>query len=159
MYCGFCSARRCRSPSPSAAIGFGGMGRILLTGLTPFLIVAVDNVMIITMNAVLQRYGGPELGDQMVTCATIAQSFMLVVTMPLGGISCGTQTILAFNYGARRKDRILQAQKHIALMCVGYTALLFFLARAAGGLFVSLFTRSPDLAAEAVEAIRICTWR
>ena len=67
------------------------MGRILLTGLTPFLIVAVDNVMIITMNAVLQRYGGPELGDQMVTCATIAQSFMLVVTMPLGGISSGTR--------------------------------------------------------------------
>ena len=143
-------------------ITFGGyqlrrMGRILLTGLTPFLIVAVDNVMIITMNAVLQRYGGPELGDQMVTCATIAQSFMLVVTMPLGGISSGTQTILAFNYGARRRDRILQAQKHIVLMCVGYTALLFFLARAAGGLFVSLFTRSPDLAAEAMEAIRICT--
>ena len=93
----------------------------------------------------------------MVTCATIAQSFMLVVTMPLGGISSGTQTILAFNYGARRRDRILQAQKHIVLMCVGYTALLFFLARAAGGLFVSLFTRSPDLAAEAMEAIRICT--
>lgn len=143
-------------------ITFGGyqrklMGRILAVGFTPFLIIAIDNVMIIAMNAVLQRYGGAALGDRLVTCATIAQSFMLVVTMPLGGISCGTQTILAFNYGARRKDRILQAQKHIALMCVGYTALLFFLARAAGGLFVSLFTRSPDLAAEAVEAIRICT--
>ena len=73
--------------------------------------------------------------------------------MPLGGISSGTQTILAFNYGARRRDRILQAQKHIVLMCVGYTALLFFLARAAGGLFVSLFTRSPDLAAEAMEDV------
>ena len=131
--------------------------RVLAFGLSPFLIIATDSILLIVLNTVLQRYGGPELGDQMVTCATIAQSFMLVVTMPLGGISCGTQTILAFNYGARRKDRILQAQKHIALMCVGYTALLFFLARAAGGLFVSLFTRSPDLAAEAVEAIRICT--
>ena len=80
------------------------MGRILLTGLTPFLIIAVDNVMIIAMNAVLQRYGGAELGDRLITCATIAQSFMLVVTMPLGGISGGTQTILAFNYGARHKE-------------------------------------------------------
>ena len=70
-------------------ISFGGyrprlMGRILLTGMTPFLIIAVDNVMIIAMNAVLQHYGGAELGDRLITCATIAQSFMLVVTMPPG---------------------------------------------------------------------------
>ncbi len=143
-------------------VSFGGydkrlMARVLVTGITPFLIISVDSVMIIAMNAVLQRYGGPELGDRLITCATIAQSFMLVVTMPLGGISGGTQTILAFNFGAHRRDRILQAQKYILLMCVGYTALLFALARLAGSLFVSLFTRSPDLAAEAFTAIKICT--
>lgn len=143
-------------------VSFGGydkrlMARVLVTGITPFLIISVDSVMIIAMNAVLQRYGGPELGDRLITCATIAQSFMLVVTMPLGGISGGTQTILAFNFGAHRRDRILQAQKYILLMCVGYTALLFALARLAGPLFVSLFTRSPDLAAEAFTAIKICT--
>ncbi len=143
-------------------ISFGGyqmrlMRRILVTGITPFLIISVDSVMIIAMNAVLQHYGGEALGDRMVTCATIAQSFMLVVTMPLGGISGGTQTILAFNYGARRRDRILQAQKYILLMCMGYVVLLFLLARLAGPLFVTLFTRSPELAAEAYSAIKICT--
>ena len=143
-------------------ISFGGyrprlMGRILLTGLTPFLIIAVDNVMIIAMNAVLQRYGGAELGDRLITCATIAQSFMLVVTMPLGGISGGTQTILAFNYGARHKERILSAQKFITLLCVAYVTLLFILARVAGSLFVRLFTTEPSLAAEALDAIRVCT--
>ena len=112
------------------SISFGGyrprlMGRILLTGMTPFLIIAVDNVMIIAMNAVLQHYGGAELGDRLITCATIAQSFMLVVTMPLGGISAGTQTILAFNYGARNRERIVQAQKYIVLMCAAYVTVLF----------------------------------
>ena len=143
-------------------ITFGGydrrlMRRILTTGITPFLIISVDSVMIIAMNTVLQRYGGPELGDRMVTCATIAQSFMLLVTMPLGGISGGTQTILAFNYGARRRDRILQAQTCILRMCAGYTVLLFVLARLAGPLFVRLFTASPDLAEEAFSAIKVCT--
>jgi putative MATE family efflux protein len=133
------------------------MGRILAIGFTPFAIIAVDNVMIISMNSVLQRYGGAALGDQLVTCATIAQSFMLIVTMPLGGISAGTQTILAFNYGARRRDRVLEAEKHILLMCVGYVALLFVLARLAGPLFVRLFTAEPDLAAEAFSAIKVCT--
>ena len=76
-------------------------------GLTPFSIIAVDNVMIIAMNAVLQRYGGIREGDLLITVATIVQSFMLVVTMPLGGISGGTQPILGFNYGARRVDRVM----------------------------------------------------
>lgn len=148
-----------RAPIP---ITFGGydlrlMGRILLTGVTPFLIIGVDSVMIIAMNSVLQRYGGAELGDRLISCATIAQSFMLIVTMPLGGISGGTQSILAFNFGARRRERILEAQKYILLLCVGYTAVLFVLSRLAGPLFVGLFTRSPDLAAEAYSAIRICT--
>ncbi len=143
-------------------IGFGGysmrlIGRILLTGISPFLIIFVDSVMIISMNAVLQSYGGPELGDRLITCATIAQSFMLVVTMPLGGISGGTQTILAFNYGAHRRDRILEAQKHIALLCVGYTTLMFALARLGGELFVRLFTTEAGLAEEALSAIHVCT--
>lgn len=148
--------------SVTVRIGFGRysgklIGRILLTGISPFLIIFVDSVMIISMNAVLQNYGGPELGDRLITCATIAQSFMLIVTMPLGGISGGTQTILAFNYGAHRRDRILEAEKHITLLCVGYTALMFALARLGGGLFVRLFTTEPELAEEALSAIRVCT--
>ena len=143
-------------------LGFSGyslrvMRKILAIGFVPFSIIAVDNVMIIAMNALLQKYGGAVQGDALVTCATIAQSFMLVVTMPLGGISGGTQTILAYNYGARRPDRVLQAQKYIVILCVGYAALLFLLARLCGPLFVSLFTPDPSLAEQAVWAIRVCT--
>ena len=142
-------------------ITFGGydlrvMGRVLVMGFTPFLIVAVDNVMIIAMNAILQHTGGAD-GDMLVTCNTIVQSFMLVVTMPLGGISGGTQGILGYNYGARQVDRVRKAQKYIVGLCVGYTAILFVLARVAGPLFVRLFTQEPELAQEAYEAIKVCT--
>ena len=198
------------------SISFGGysakiMARVLMMGFTPFLIIAIDNVMIIAGNAVLQAYGGPEEGDALVTCNTIVQSFMLVVTMPLGGISGGTQGILGYNYGAgntRRvlqayggpgegdalvtcntivqsfmlvvtmplggisggtqgilgynygagnTRRVLQAQKYIVGLCVGYTALLFLLARLAGPLFVQLFTRDQALSQQALEAIHIST--
>ena len=132
-------------------------GRVLTLGLTPFSIIAVDNVMIIAMNAVLQRYGGASEGDLMVTVATIVQSFMLVVTMPLGGISGGTQPILSFNYGARQVDRVVRAQRHIFLWCLGFTALMFVLARLAGPLFVQLFTTDPLVAEKSVWAIRVCT--
>lgn len=142
-------------------IGFGGyalplMGKVLKLGFTPFAIIAVDNVMIIAMNALLQHYGGAQ-GDALITCNTIVQSFMLVMTMPLGGISAGTQGILSFNYGARQSERVLKAQKYIALLCVAYTALMFVLARTAAPAFASLFTADAALNEQACRAIRICT--
>ena len=131
--------------------------KVLRMGFAPFSIIAVDNAMIIAMNAVLQRYGGAAQGDMLVTCATIAQSFMLVVTMPLGGITSGTETILAFNYGALRVDRVREGQRRIFALCVLYTAVMFVLARLAGPLFVRLFTQDAQQAALSFWAIRVCT--
>lgn len=53
--------------------------KIALMGLSPFLIIAFDNVLIISLNTVIQMYGGAE-ADMLLTCTTIVQSFMLVVT-------------------------------------------------------------------------------
>ena len=75
--------------------------KIALMGLSPFLIIAFDNVLIISLNTVIQMYGGAE-ADMLLTCTTIVQSFMLIVTMPLGGITSGTGAIL----GSARDARI-----------------------------------------------------
>lgn len=131
--------------------------KILVLGFSPFAIIALDNVMIIAMNSVLQHYGGPEQGDMLVTCATIVQSLMLVVTMPLGGITGGTQTILGYNYGARDTQRVKKAQKYIFLMCVAFTGIMFVLAWTCGIYFVRLFTGDPVLIEETMKAVRICT--
>ncbi|MEG0780835.1 MAG: MATE family efflux transporter [Oscillospiraceae bacterium] len=133
------------------------MGKVLGLGLTPFVIIAMDNLMIIVMNAVLQQYGGPARGDFLITCATIAQSFMLLVTMPLGGITGGTGTILSYNYGARQASRVRAAQRSIFLLCIAYTALLFVLARTAGPLFIRLFTTDGAVAKQTLWAIGVCT--
>ena len=142
-------------------ISFGGyrlrlMLRVMVMGFTPFIIIAMDNVMIIGMNALLQHFGGAQ-GDLFITVNTIVQSFMLVLTMPLAGISGGTECILSYNYGAGAADRVIKAQRYIIGLCMGYTALLFVLARVAGGLFVGLFTTDPEITAQSLRAIRICT--
>lgn len=131
--------------------------QILAIGFAPFIIIAIDNVMVIAMNAVLQQYGGPEQGDRLITTATIVQSLMLVITMPLGGISGGTQTILGYNYGARRLERVHQAQRWIIGLCVAYTTLMFVLSWLAGPLFIRLFTQDPSLTETTMRAIRIFT--
>ena len=131
--------------------------KILSLGFSPFLILATDSLILIFMNTVLQKYGGASQGDMLITCATIVQSFMLVITMPLGGITGGTQTILAFNYGAGQPDRVKKAQRFIFLLSAGYTTILFILAQTAGHIFVRLFTSDPALIAEAAKTIKIYT--
>ena len=147
---------------PPVRITFGGynariMGRVMATGFTPFVIIAFDNVMIIALNSLLQKYGGAAQGDLLVAAATIAQSFMLVITMPLGGITGGTGAILGYNYGAGQPKRILEAQKFILLLSLGYTTLLFLIGQCVPGGFVSIFSGDPQVAELAVRAIRIST--
>ena len=153
----FLLGRRAQVPVTFCGYSLKIARRVLALGFTPFSIIAVDNVMIIAMNAVLKRYGGAAQGDMLLTCATIAQSFMLVVTMPLGGISSSTQTILSFNYGARRPDRVREAQKRVFVLCAVYTGLMMLVAWTCGGVFARLFTTDAGMADQAVWAIRVCS--
>ena len=119
-------------------ITFGGYSariivRVLTLGFSPVAIIAVDNIMIIALN------------------------FMLVVTMPLGGISGGTQGILGFNYGARQPRRVQDAQRHIFRLCLIYTSIMFLMAWIAGGIFTRLFTSDPVIMEKSVWAIHVCT--
>ena len=144
------------SKKPPIRITFGGyspeiMKRILAIGFAPFMIIAFDSILIITLNTVLQTYGGAENGDLYVTCATIVQSFMLIVTMPLGGITGGTQAILGFNYGAGQPERIKQAQRYILALSVLFTTVMFLAARLVPQYFVRLFSSNA-------ENMELCVW-
>ncbi|MEG0616380.1 MAG: MATE family efflux transporter [Oscillospiraceae bacterium] len=133
------------------------MRRIITFGLSPFIIIATDSVIMIVLNSVLQRYGGPENGDMLITCATIVLSYFQLVSMPLGGITGGTQPILSYNYGARRSDRIKQAVRWIVLLSLGFTGLMFVVSQILPQYFVTVFTRNPEYIKLSVWAIRVFT--
>ncbi|WP_367565935.1 MATE family efflux transporter [Lacrimispora sp.] len=133
------------------------MRRVLLLGLSPFLIIAFDNVLIIALNMIIQRYGGESQGDKLLTCMTIVQSFMLMVTMPLGGITGGTQTILGYNFGAGRPDRIKRAAGHIGGLALVFTTIMFILAHTVPQYFVRIFIRNEAYVELTVWAIKIYT--
>ena len=133
------------------------MKRVFQIGMTPFVIIALDSVLIISLNATIQKLGGPGQGDTLLTCATIVQSFMLMVTMPLGGITSGTQTILGYNYGAKRPDRIWRAEKCIVSLGLIFTSIMFLAAQLIPEFFVRIFTQNEEYIRLTVWAIRIYT--
>lgn len=143
-------------------LGWGGlqrriMGQVLAFGLSPFLIIATDSVLLIVLNTVLQRYGGPELGDTLVTCATIVQSYLLIITMPMGGITLGTQPVVSFNYGAGQPERIKQAMKAIVCLCLAFCAMMMVVTYTVSPLFVRLFTGDMDIVTRSVHYIKMFT--
>lgn len=133
------------------------IGRILILGLSPFLVVASDSVLIIVLNSVIQRYGGIGEGDRLLACATIVQSFMLIITMPLGGITAGTQTILGYNYGARRIDRVWKAERNILMLTLLFTTVMFVAAHTVPQYFAAMFTRNPEYIKLSVWGIQVYT--
>ncbi len=80
-------------------------------------IIALDNVLLNSVNVTLRKYGGAD-SDMLIACAAILQSFMLIITMPLGGITAGTQSILGYNYGAgnTRRDHARGEAHRIAVL-------------------------------------------
>lgn len=130
--------------------------KVLVVGLTPFLIILFDNILIIVQNVMLKQYGGTQ-SDLLLTCNTIVQSFMLMVTMPLSGITGGTQSIMGFNYGAGNNDRIREAEKEIIKTGLVFCCIMFLIAQFGGGIFVRIFTGESLYIEKTVDFIRIYT--
>ncbi len=131
--------------------------RILALGISPFLILATDSVILIVLNTVLQTYGGAEEGDLLITCATIVQSYMMLITGPMLGISSGTQAILSYNYGAKSIVRVKSAEKYILLLCLSFTTVMFLVSRTIPEYFIRIFTKDPGQTDLCIWGIHIFT--
>ena len=149
------------SRRPPVRIRLGGYGArvmvsVLKYGFSPFVIVATDSVVIIALNSVLQRYGGAQ-ADLLIAAATITQSYMQLITMPLLGLTGGTQPLLSFNLGACALDRIRRGIRVILKFGLLFTSAMFVASQFLPSLFARVFTDDPALIAAAVRAIRVYT--
>ena len=130
------------------------IGKIVKLGISPFIIMATDSVIIIVSNAVLQSRGGAD-GDLWITVSTVVQAFFYFFTMPMMGISTGSQPVISYNYGAKNTALIKKAEKYITALCLGFTVFMTLVSLFAAGPFVSLFTSNAEIASRSVWGIRI----
>lgn len=77
------------------------------------------------------------------------------IFMPVFGLNNGMVPIIAYNYGARRKDRIISTIKlsSIAAVCMSLLGLLLF--QLIPGPLLGIFNASPDMLAIGIPALRI----
>ncbi|WP_304205739.1 MATE family efflux transporter [Fusobacterium perfoetens] len=131
---------------------------IIRFGFSPFFILATDSLILIMLNAMLQKYGGETQGDLLISAATIVQSFLLLITGPLIGLSGGTQPLLSYNYGAKQIERVKLAEKYIIMVALCLTGSMFFLTDYISPKFINFFTEEKELVEISLWGIKNSLW-
>lgn len=117
--------------------------RILTLGVPGFVMQGTNSLVQIVCNNQLQMYGSALLaggGDLYVGVMTVLGSVREMLSLPVSGITTGSQPVLGFNYGARAYDRVKEGIRFSAMLGAGYTLLAWAVVMLIPHLMIGLFT-------------------
>ena len=128
----------------------GTVGPILAVGVPAIVMNAIGSVMNFGMNQILQNF--QETATGVFGIYYKLQSFFF---MPLFGINSATISIIAYNYGAKKPDRIIKTLRWACGIAVGIMLAGLLAFQLAPGVLLGLFNPSEDFLAIGTSALRI----
>ncbi len=123
----------------------------LALGSSSFVMVSTESLLSITFTSSLSQYGG----DLAVGAMTIITSVSQLCSMPLQGICQGGQTIISYNFGARKKDRVKKAFFLELFVCVTYATIFWIMMMLFPKTFAGIFTSDASLSEYTANVLRI----
>lgn len=135
---------------------------IMKIGSAPFFLQIAASIMMVIMNAGINRYGG-EINrvygaDVGLAASGIYMSVIMLMFMPVLGVSQGAQALLGYNFGARKFDRLKSIYTKAVLFSTAIVVAVFIAININPGFLVSLFLDPtkvrPELFQLAVNWIR-----
>ncbi|MCQ2420466.1 MAG: MATE family efflux transporter [Clostridia bacterium] len=126
------------------------IGRILEVGIPSILMMAVGSLMTTGMNKILNKFS-----DLAVTVFGVYFKLQSFIFMPVFGLNNGVIPIIAFNYGARHRKRMLSAIKIGVIAATGFMILGILVMQLLPAQALSLFEASEEMLAIGVPALRI----
>lgn len=119
--------------------------KILTIGSLPFFIMLFDNLLVISLNFVLRKYGREMMGDRYISCVAVVQSFMVLVFYPAQGITSGCGTLYSYHYGAAHYNKVKQVFRYVFFLCAGYMLILCIAAQLIPEIFARIFVQDKGL--------------
>ena len=129
------------------------VSNILTVGVPSIIMVAVGSVMNFSMNQILQGFN--ETATSVFGIYFKLQSFFF---MPLFGLNNGTVSIVAFNYGARKPERIIGTLKRSCAMALGVMIVGLLVFQFAPDLLLGIFNPSDEFLRIGRSALRQISW-
>lgn len=127
------------------------MGRIMSLGVADFVMGATNSAIQTVANRQLGLYGG----DLYVGSITVVNSLRTIFTEIIHGFGSGIQPVLAFNYGAGQKKRVLETIRFSTLGAAVFSLLVWTVFMLFPEPLIRIFTPDEALIAVAVRAVRI----
>lgn len=127
------------------------MGRIMSLGVADFVMGATNSAIQTVANRQLGLYGG----DLYVGAITVVNSLRTIFTEIIHGFGSGIQPVLAFNYGAGQKKRVLETIRFSTLGAAVFSLLVWAVFMLFPEPLIRIFTPDEALIAVAVRAVRI----
>ena len=128
----------------------GTVGPILAVGVPAIVMNAIGSVMNFGMNQILQSF--QETATGVFGIYYKLQSFFF---MPLFGMNSATISIIAYNYGAKKPDRIVKTLRWACGIAVGIMLAGLLAFQLAPDVLLGLFNPSEDFLAIGTSALRI----
>ena len=126
------------------------IGQILTIGVPSAVMQSIGSVMTFMMNQILIAFSSTAV-------AVFGVYFKLqsFVFMPVFGLNNGTVPIVAYNYGARRADRMTQAIRYTAVFAMGVMALGTLIFHVFPAQLLAMFDASEEMLRIGLPALRI----
>lgn len=122
----------------------------ILLGTSPALMQITENMVAISFNTVLQRYGG----DMAVASMSILNSVMQFVMLLLPELVQGAQPILSYNLGAGLMERVIKTFHYLLLSCILESCIIWMVCMVFPKNIISIFTNNTALREYSVTPLR-----
>ena len=123
----------------------------ILLGASPALMQLTENMVAISFNTSLQKYGG----DMAVASMSILTSVMQFVMLLLPGLVQGAQPLLSYNLGAKNIDRVKKTFRLLLISCVSGSLFIWLICMIAPAAGSSIFTNDTALIAYTNKSMRV----
>ena len=124
---------------------------IITLGTAGFIMQGTNALVQIACNSTLSAFGG----DLYIGLMSVIMSVREVLSLPVNGLTSGSQPVLGFNYGAKEYDRVKQAIRFISIAGTVYTVVMWAVVLMIPHLMISLFTNDQAMIAAGPEMLRI----
>lgn len=123
----------------------------VLLGISPALMQLTENMVAISFNTSLQKYGG----DIAVASMSILNSVMQFVMLLLPGLVQGAQPLLSYNLGAGNISRVKKTFNLLLICCVSGSFLIWLVCMVSPATISSIFTNDTALIAYTGRSMRV----
>ena len=125
--------------------------RIVSLGLPGFVMQGTNSLVSIVCNNQLQSYGG----DLYVGIMTILNSVREMLSLPMTGITHGTQPIIGFNYGAKKNERVKEGIRYAFTVGALYLLCAWIVIMLIPEQMIGIFSDEPETIAIGAQMLNI----